>query len=494
MKEKINKIITLKDNVLTNLIEKGFDIDLRSEVDDSKSIKQIIQEVSSIFKILGDLNGRTSFSFDIFFTKVEKNTLETNIERITSALEHTILELDQIEELETVFIQSNGVFDIPNPSENARERQLNPQIDISLSLVPDALDGLKPLVRTFLYKGSESRGDTIRKLTDSLLSVEKLQSDFLTELTEAKKNSSEISKFKNIIYELSTESQKILDDCYQEREKVIELTQSTVKDITKERERLEAAIALKEDREVEYLSFFDSLKKSKDDASVLLKDIQEINRNTSSIIDSITEAALKANSAKSKMEGYFKEIGDTIAKANSVLNLSGTVSIGKFFDEQYNNASLNIHYWLYGAGASLIIAIAICFWALIGSSGDHEFSYIVSRLSIVPLVLAGVWFCATQYIKQKNILEDYAYKRVLALSMISFREEISQTTPKEVSSYMKAVLNELHKPPLDSLDKKQFKEESKMLKVVQAEFFKNFMQVFDKNIKETSSTTNQEKK
>jgi hypothetical protein len=453
-----------------------------------------MQEITSIFKILSDLNSRVSFSFDIFFTRIEKNNLHTNIDRIVSALEKTLSELDDWEKLESSDVQKNGIFDIPNASENARVKQLNPQIDISLVLVPDALDELKPLVRTFLYKGSETRGDTIRKLTDSLMSVEKLESDFLSELTEARKNSSEILEIKNNIDEILTESNDILEKCHQDKDELNELTQSTIKEVIKEKERLETAIELKENQETEYLILFESLKKTKEDAGVILKDIQEINRNTSNIIASIGDSEQKANTAKVKMEGYFKQIKETITKANGVLNLSGTVSIGKFFDEQYKNSSKNIHLWLIGASVSLTAAIGICIWTLVGNTGEHEISYIISRLSVVPLALAGVWFCATQYIKQKNILEDYAYKRVLALSMISFREEISQTTPKEVSNYMKAVLNELHKPPLDSLDKKQFKEESKMLKVVQAEFFKNFMQVFDRNIKETNNATNQEKK
>lgn len=130
-------------------------------------------------------------------------------------------------------------------------------------------------------------------------------------------------------------------------------------------------------------------------------------------------------------------------------------------------------------------------WALLGYGSNREALYLISRVSVVPLLLGGLWFCATQYIKQKHIIEDYAYKRVLALSMVSFRNEIKDSSPSGVDAFVSAVLQELHKPPLDSLERKNLNEEVKLLKGVQTEMLKEMLDAMKSNMKDKVSSENE---
>jgi hypothetical protein len=45
---------------------------------------------------------------------------------------------------------------------------------------------------------------------------------------------------------------------------------------------------------------------------------------------------------------------------------------------------------------------------------------------MMSLCVLSATFCATQYNKQKNLIEDYAYKTVLSKSFIAFAEELKK--------------------------------------------------------------------
>ena len=52
--------------------------------------------------------------------------------------------------------------------------------------------------------------------------------------------------------------------------------------------------------------------------------------------------------------------------------------------------------------------------------------------------------------KNKNITEDYAYKTVLAQSIIGFSEQLNTEDPSDTSyqEYVKKMLDEIHQHPL----------------------------------------------
>ena len=78
---------------------------------------------------------------------------------------------------------------------------------------------------------------------------------------------------------------------------------------------------------------------------------------------------------------------------------------------------------------------------------------------MIPLTLTGAMFCARQYVKQKNIIEDYAYKTVLAKSIVAFSEEFKGK--EQYSQYIETVLREIHQDPLRQRSKDKDKDKDK---------------------------------
>ena len=98
---------------------------------------------------------------------------------------------------------------------------------------------------------------------------------------------------------------------------------------------------------------------------------------------------------------------------------------------------------------------------------ENKWFLIVGRLLLLPIPIIGAIFCANQYTKQKNITEDYAYKTVIAKSIVGFSEQLKKnsTDNSEYITYIAKALEEIHKDPLRArehnsskvkLDKTQF--------------------------------------
>ena len=98
----------------------------------------------------------------------------------------------------------------------------------------------------------------------------------------------------------------------------------------------------------------------------------------------------------------------------------------------------------------------------------------MGRIALLPFPIAGAIFCANQFVKQKNIIEDYAYKMVLSKAIVGFSEQIKKhgaDDGQEYIHYIKTVLEEIHKDPLRDRSFKERKstplEFDKILEVIE---------------------------
>jgi hypothetical protein len=77
----------------------------------------------------------------------------------------------------------------------------------------------------------------------------------------------------------------------------------------------------------------------------------------------------------------------------------------------------------------------------------------------MPLTIAAAWFCSSQFVKQKNIAEDYAYKTVLAKSIVGFSEQLSKKSNQgdEYKKYIEKMLDEIHRDPIRRNERRNVK-------------------------------------
>lgn len=163
-----------------------------------------------------------------------------------------------------------------------------------------------------------------------------------------------------------------------------------------------------------------------------------------------------------------EEINKLILSAELALNLNSAHGISAAFSSQYETAKntgffkiwkLKFNMWIIGATLFILSAIGITVWIASGNfnSDADGLSLIIGRIVAVAISITGATFCAKQYIKLRNIAEDYAYKAVLSKSIIVFTDEIKKKDDNRVAEYITKVLDEIHKDPLRGRDNKEDK-------------------------------------
>jgi hypothetical protein len=171
----------------------------------------------------------------------------------------------------------------------------------------------------------------------------------------------------------------------------------------------------------------------------------------------LTELEQEIKKQKEKILDYEKErisilndANDLIEKAKQALNYKTAEGISASFKTRFDEASETKRYgwWIFGALVCISVAISLGIWVV---NSDSETGLILGRISLIPLPIVGAIFCAKQYTKQKNLIEDYAYKMVLAKAIVGFSEQLKKNDSGDNSEYVhyiKTSLEEIHKDPL----------------------------------------------
>ena len=216
-----------------------------------------------------------------------------------------------------------------------------------------------------------------------------------------------------------------------------------------------------------------------------LNSVKEDEKLFNNFIQKIDEREAQLNEQKEQTISYQDELisfskqysenleepSKLIEKSKQAFQYATATGISATFQTQYEEAkkTWNTRPWLIVAVLFLLITIRIGAW-IVGSWGvntnnsqTHLYS-LIGRLSMIPLTITASIFCANQYIKQKNIIEDYLYKAVLSKSIIAFSEELQKKDDKEYSKYISKVLKEIHQDPLRKRSKA--KDEVSLKKVI----------------------------
>ena len=158
----------------------------------------------------------------------------------------------------------------------------------------------------------------------------------------------------------------------------------------------------------------------------------------------------KLEEFKADHERHLSEAKELIKNAKLALEYKTAEGLSAAFTEQYNKANKTQPKgaWLGIAGVCVVASICLGIWLTVEK--DVSLNIIVARISLFPILIGTAWFSAGQYVKQKNIAEDYAYKAVLAKSIVGFSDQLSKESDKgeDYSHFIKSVLTQIHKDPL----------------------------------------------
>lgn len=207
----------------------------------------------------------------------------------------------------------------------------------------------------------------------------------------------------------------------------------------------------------------------KNRAETFAKSLQKEEDKLADIENRTTENEKKLKEYEEERERVLEEAKGLIEKAKQALEYTTAQGLSAAFNSQYKEANNRrvLFTWIYGAVLSLLGAGVLGLYFMQSINENNQWFIILGRILLLPIPIMGAIFCANQYTKQKNIIEDYAYKQTIAKSIVGFSEQLKKNGKDEDNSeyvdYIRKALAEIYKDPLRS--RKEEKQSLTNLKV-----------------------------
>lgn len=314
----------------------------------------------------------------------------------------------------------------------------------NLNQVALELDNLKPIIRNINFRHSNERLEEFDTQIDQLQRNATNIAEKLKELEKVKNNFESINESLEVSHsELENHRQKFEEEAGNLETLGISLV-----------EKIEAANTLVSEAEEHSKSIETLLSESKEYSQLIESFGKKVAERENQLEDqsSLTEKYGKSlTDFKKQHDEILSESVNLIESAKQALEYKTAEGLSAAFSEQLNQAKNDktTLAWAIGALVFLASAVGLGLWALSQNHSDGV-SLLLARLSLVPILLLGAGFSASQYVKNKNIIEDYAYKSVLAKSLVGFSEQLSNSTNRGDlhAHFIKSVLAEIHNDPL----------------------------------------------
>lgn len=206
-----------------------------------------------------------------------------------------------------------------------------------------------------------------------------------------------------------------------------------------------------------------------DKSDLQYKEFNEKVITTSTDVKEILEKTSEIDAIKNTIDDYLTHSKDLINNSERAMSLTGTYRLSRSFKAAYLISVKSRDAWKYISAIFAFISLSfvgIMLWEMYGldyskliESSTPAIMMFFARFTMLPIVLSFFVFSAMQYVKQNNICEDYAHKKLLSETLISFKDELTNSSDDKTTNYLKETLKEILRSPLTSSDKKSHHKE-----------------------------------
>ena len=313
------------------------------------------------------------------------------------------------------------------------------------------LDSLKKILRPYNLRTDKKRMIVYQQKIDELTKQAEHLTQILEEVRGQEKNINEIYSLVSEQAEKISNKEKAITKSL-EQSKATQEQLKTLKDdletVAKEIHSLNSTSSSLKD---ETIAYKDEVKEFAEEISEHQKQIGKQNAQFE-----VFKKTLDKNTTEQKQ--YLSEARKLIEDSKLALSYTTSVGLSASFDAQCKEIkgwkSFKLWSWLVASAVGVIGVICIGVWLIYGNHHANDgnitsmWMQIIGKISMIPLLVTTIVFCANQYGKQKNLLEDYSYKLALAKSMGAFSEELREKDSERYKEYLSTVLNEILKDPL----------------------------------------------
>lgn len=386
--------------------------------------------------------------------QLSKEAVLQELNEVKNLLRRAKKQLEAVQEFNTQF-------------EVLREKLTNPQSGVSanvdsISQANEKIQGIKSLVEQTLNDSQNSKQQVENLLSQANNFISRLQ-DLVKQgesnATTTQNINTDVTALKEKIDNLKKTSEEKATTINQKYEEILGNLDEMQKAYTSFREikskiedpndGLEAILnlsrKLKDDIAQTRTSADDSYKQSK----ALEEKVKEIKNQSDKAINSI-------ESNQKESEEYKKQIG-------GILEVVTDTSVGDSFNQRKKEITQGLGFWLYGFAITiilLIVAISALVWMAYDKNGLHidqwRFWY---RFSLTSPLIYAVYFFSRNYSRERDLLERYAFKFSLSLSLRSYVQLLadnfkSEETAKNAQNFTLKTLDIVYKEPYLEKNKK----------------------------------------
>lgn len=324
----------------------------------------------------------------------------------------------------------------------------------SPSTLYSSVDNLKKTLRNYNIRNFSEHQIEFEKEIEEVRRIKMELKDVLRDILKFK---FEIEKKNNLI----TEKQDNINEKLKETTDVFDKISKKLNEISvetsKQQNLNENLISIRKEAEtsLEIISEFEK------EASSNAKLIQSFSDNIQDRENKLSKLQVDTKEISQKIDDYERERKRILEEANTLiesakqaLEYKTAEGLSDAFSNQHKQANKWYMYiwWIVGAIVCLLGTIGLGLWVM--HNIQDQWFMILGRLLLLPIPIMGAIFCANQYTKQKNIIEDYAYKQTIAKAIVGFSEQLKKNEKdgdnSEYVDYIRQALGEIHKDPLRS--------------------------------------------
>ena len=345
----------------------------------------------------------------------------------------------------------------------------------SPSNIVSPLDYLKKLLRPYNLRTDRKRMIVFQQKIDELTRKAEQLTRVLKEIQNKESNinqiASDVSDQANII----SEKKELIETLLKQSEETKEQLDNLKEELEEVAENTRSSQSASSEAKTKTIAYRDEVQEFVEEINEHQKQIEKQNAQFE-----VFKETLDKNTTEQRQ--YLEDALKLIEQSKLALSYTTSVGLSSSFDTQCQELKGKCGYklwiWMVAAIITIIGVILIGVWLI---NGNHQVSnenispmwmQIVGKISMIPLLVTATVFCAKQYTKQRNLLEDYAYKRTLAQSMVAFSEELREKDSERYREYLSMVLSEIHQDPLRYRVNPNAKEESKADVLVSEEALK----------------------
>jgi hypothetical protein len=191
----------------------------------------------------------------------------------------------------------------------------------------------------------------------------------------------------------------------------------------------------------------------------LVSEAEEIDKFYSQLKTEKKELA-KINS---ELNTLVKKYDVMCINVNELVNKAMGGRLGKDFGERKKELVSSERNWRIASTVAIILlflAAGVVLFELVIGTGDS--SVLISRLSLLIPASVAVWFTSSNHNRERKLLEDYAFKAIIALTLNPYRDVLKEELPEDdqniVCNFIVETIQKLYSSPLENISKHNSKE------------------------------------